>query len=323
VGGPGVGSETEINPLKLIEAKKVGIYDVLILKATNSSYMIDWLDKHNYKISNKSIPILQDYCDQENFYFVVNKINTENLSEEKRTKIKEDLSKGAVTPLMIKFRPKGPFYPLEMSSMNKGNTTINVYFFSDEPVRDGSGILKIKDVRDIEKVEYWFKRSQYSMSDENFTIDLPIPYEKRLVTWLQYMGNLNNLEKDSYFVFDALTCKELPPVLGYDRYALVKEGIILDKDDCCYRVAMETKNSSLCEMIQDIRIRNKCYVKFALETQNVSLCEKVFNGSYWYEGDRAHCYYDVAIKLNDSSICENISDEYWKDRCQIVFEVKR
>ena len=263
LGGGPRRLKAEITPLEIIEAKKVGIYNVLILKATNSSYMVDWLNKHNYKISNESIPILQQYCAHDDFYFVVNKIDAENLSERERAKIEEDFSKGAATPLMIKFKPKEPFYPLKISSINKGNTTINVYFFSHEPVRDKSGILKIKDVRDVEKVMHLLGLSQHFMPEKNFTIELPTPYKKPFVTWLQYQGDLSNLDNDSYFVFDAFTCENLPPE-RYGRFEDVGPG----KDECYYRLAIETENSSLCDMIQEKWIKYGCYRDVSIETKN-------------------------------------------------------
>jgi hypothetical protein len=44
--------------------------------------MINWLNEHGFRISEENIPILQGYCDQPNFYFIVNKITQETLIQE-------------------------------------------------------------------------------------------------------------------------------------------------------------------------------------------------------------------------------------------------
>ncbi|NIO37089.1 DUF2330 domain-containing protein, partial [Candidatus Bathyarchaeota archaeon] len=54
--------------------KKVDIYDVAILKATNATALVGWLNENGYTVPESAVPVLQEYCDKEDFYFIANKI---------------------------------------------------------------------------------------------------------------------------------------------------------------------------------------------------------------------------------------------------------
>jgi len=54
----------------------------------------------------------------------------------------EKLSIGMATPLKINFQPKIPFFPLKISSLNTGQTIIEVYLNSEKPMKDKNNILK-------------------------------------------------------------------------------------------------------------------------------------------------------------------------------------
>ncbi len=64
--------------VEVIEEKKIDIYDIAILKATDASVLVEWLNDNGYITPNGSIPVLQHYADQDNFYFIANKVNLEN-----------------------------------------------------------------------------------------------------------------------------------------------------------------------------------------------------------------------------------------------------
>jgi hypothetical protein len=104
-------------------------------------------------------------------------INTRN------QQILKELEEGIATPLEIVFQPDAPMYPMKMSSINEGNTKINVYFISDYHVSDSSGLLTTKGKSGL----YWAS----SMSNYD-TVNY--------VTWMTYEGNTKNLTGDSYFV---------------------------------------------------------------------------------------------------------------------------
>lgn len=68
--------------VEIIEQKKVDIYDITILKATKADELVKWSNKNGYKVADDLIPVLQEYCDKENFYFIANKINLKNKFKE-------------------------------------------------------------------------------------------------------------------------------------------------------------------------------------------------------------------------------------------------
>lgn len=175
--------------VEVIDFKKVDIYDVFTLKSTNASELVEWLNSNGFYVSNSSIPVIQSYCDQDNYYFVVNKINLTN-KYTTESEIEDAISRlkiGMETPLMIRFQPEKPFFPMKMSSINEGETKINVYFISNTRYIDTSGYLTYKDSN--------YFSSYYSrdiIGGNNYYYDR--------ITWLTYEGYTQDLTGDSYFV---------------------------------------------------------------------------------------------------------------------------
>lgn len=64
--------------VEVIEELKVDIYDVTILKATDSSALIEWLNDNNYSFPQAFPNLLDEYVAKGNTYFIANKINLEN-----------------------------------------------------------------------------------------------------------------------------------------------------------------------------------------------------------------------------------------------------
>lgn len=230
IEAPGFGlmGEGPKDSVEVIEVKKVDIYDITILKATNATDLVDWLNRNGYIISENTTPTLREYCEQENFYFIANKINLankyENLSitdadgvcaekvagfivrrpyrgildgeirwamEEigecgnssfEAVKVAIDLEQGIATPLKITFQPTAPFYPLRISSVNEGSTDVDLYLFSQTPVKDKSGILSVSQMTE---------NTQYLKEDYGLGQDY--------VTYLMYSGDLKDLSMDSWF----------------------------------------------------------------------------------------------------------------------------
>lgn len=94
-------------------------------------------------------------------------------------------------------------------------------------------------------------------------------------------------------------------------------------DICYYTIAINTNDIYLCEKVEDPERRNnRCYYKFLLKSvdeegsiNDPSVCEKIEN-SYFTGGFRGkdQCYYIVARKNKDPSLCSNIehnSTRYW------------
>ena len=174
-----MGVSSDNSSVQVIETKKVDIYDIAILQSSNASELFSWLHDHNYFVSTSTHSTVQAYCNQSNAYFVVNRINLTNKysNETEISQAKDELQKGIATPLQIKFQPNRLYYPMKLTSINPGNTKINVYVIADFYVHDTSQLLHVED-------------TTYHYFGEDHSNHL---------TWLTFEGSTSKLTKDSFF----------------------------------------------------------------------------------------------------------------------------
>ena len=64
--------------IEVVERKKVGIYDIAILKTTCFDDLYEWLNDNGYSLSEDAKGVFDKYIKQPNMYFVANKINLGN-----------------------------------------------------------------------------------------------------------------------------------------------------------------------------------------------------------------------------------------------------
>jgi hypothetical protein len=93
-----------------------------------------------------------------------------------------ELSQGIATPLEITFWPPAPMYPLKVSSLNDGITEIEVFVFSNTPMKDKNEIMNI---------------SAMTEPTINFSKQYELNY--KYVTKLEYVGSLKKLSNDAVF----------------------------------------------------------------------------------------------------------------------------
>jgi len=323
LGGARSTTNIEFLPIQVIEKKKVGVYDLVILKSTDAGYMVNWLNKNGYKVSDESISILQEYSSKPNFYFIVNKISQETLS-------REDLLEELATPLQITFQPEEPFYPLKMSSINGGRTMINVYFFSDKPFRDKSGILSIKKSRYKEATRGAISLSRnQEVKDAMFSL-FPMSHMigdiygvfagSSVITWLHYEGDLKDLRQDAYFGFDSITCDSLISKNDdkWPYFEFYAEECHKEAESIYYKnLAISEKNPSFCEKTE---FKDRCYKELALILDDFSLCEKLPTKPGHSFGKEV-CYQEFIYKFKSLSECEKLLTQDSKDICIDYFAV--
>ena len=128
-----------------------------------------------------------------------------------------------------------------------------------------------------------------------------------------------------------------------EMYEALKDNIFIntlrEKDECYSevysKVAMETKDLTLCEKIDDTFRKEKCFRDIAVETKNISICEKI-ESDYKFTcysiiakvtGDAnicedvplrpnvIHCYEMVAVSTENATLCEKLTDRKDKERC--------
>jgi len=325
VSFPRVGSSlnAEIKPLEVLEVKKVGIYDLVILKSTNVHFMVNWLKENGYKVSEKTLPVLEDYCKEPNTYFIVNKINQELLIEQDSQEI--------AMPLKISFQPEKPFYPMKLSSINGGLTNINVFLFADTPLRDESGILSLKKARNVGSTLLYLDRSRdfeierasnelYDYLHYNFQ-----PYAL-VATWLQFQDNLALLNEDSYFTFDIELCS----FLSEDRFEYSQDQcyeilgkkssdiMLCDKvsnetsrEECFEAVLQRTRNYSLCEQLSTLDKKDECYFEASKIAEDIDFCLTKIKK----QDKKDSCFFGLMYSNHDCEICERIKDSDSRDWC--------
>jgi len=94
-----------------------------------------------------------------------------------------ELDQGVATPLKIEFSPSQAFYPMEISSLNPGQSVVDVYVFSDSPMRDASNLLQVNQMTE-------------NPGWADFT---DVGFDESMITYLSYVGDLGDLDNDSWF----------------------------------------------------------------------------------------------------------------------------
>jgi len=214
-GNPFIALEGKDN-IFILETKEIDIYDIIILKATNASDLIDWLLENNFKVPEEAYDILEEYVNTENCYFVINKLDLKNRFKDVIEALENgtpkyeipnynnysdavwDLRNGMATPLKFEFTPIEPYYPLTISSFSEGYGSIELYVIADHPVTDKNHVLTLDKCK--------------SISDElRDKLGQHFPVENaNYATRLKYRGKLSELSNDAVFIYFPLSNPELP-----------------------------------------------------------------------------------------------------------------
>jgi hypothetical protein len=190
--------------ITVIEVAEIDIYDVIILKATNATDLINWLIENNLMVPEQASEVIDRYVQMDNCYFIINKIDLknrfkdtieqiengtipENYSEYQR--VIDDLRMGLATPLRFEFTPPTLYYPLVISSLNAGEGKIEVYVIAEKPVADKNRVMQVDRCKEI-TFELKENLSQF------FNLN-----KEKFVTRLSYSGQLSNLTDDAVFEF--------------------------------------------------------------------------------------------------------------------------
>ncbi len=112
--------------------------------------------------------------------------------------IRYDLKNGISTPLKFEFQPHQPYYPLEISSLNMGDSNIEVYVLTDRNVIDKNGMLKVDEFKVIDS-ELRKKLEKHI----NLTL-------AQYVTRLFYKGDFGDLAVDAEFTTGQPTTFAVP-----------------------------------------------------------------------------------------------------------------
>ena len=211
--------------VEVVEAKKIDIYYIVILRATNATALTEWLNKHNFAVPDTATNILQNYVG-EDFYFIANRINlpnklNESVTDQDRACAAEITLPSAYSIEAIESRISYQFENIKecqnasfeavkiLKELELGiSTPLKFVFQPKQPfyplelssINDGDVQISVyfisqKPVKDssnllsvskMVQTETWFK-DKYNLTNQNY------------VTYLTYDGSLKNLNADSYF----------------------------------------------------------------------------------------------------------------------------
>jgi hypothetical protein len=99
-------------------------------------------------------------------------------------KTQRSIATNMATPLKIKFQPPFPYYPLEISSLGNGQSIIELYILSDQPVTD---LNKVMNDTKNKKVDASLKEKL----DNYVSVG-----NKEFVTRLSWKGDINTIKAD-------------------------------------------------------------------------------------------------------------------------------
>jgi hypothetical protein len=126
----GEGEKPE--PVKVIEIKTVGAYEIAVLSTKDAGALEKWLEVNHFYIPTNATGVIDDYVKRQ-WYFVAAKINLGILLPGSFTTSRK-LASGELHPLQISFASDRCEFPLKISSVNSRPAEVQVYVLSPEPL---------------------------------------------------------------------------------------------------------------------------------------------------------------------------------------------
>lgn len=120
--------------VEVIERKRVGIFDMTVLRADDTEALVRWLDLRRFKLPDRGGKVLDHYV-QGGWYFVACRIGRYELTD----RVEEQMREGTLQPIRLSFPSEIPVYPLRMSALNSGETDVLIYVLSETPLVPGVG----------------------------------------------------------------------------------------------------------------------------------------------------------------------------------------
>lgn len=114
-------------PVRVLERKVAGPYDVAILQATSGLGLFGWLRQNGFALDPAARALLDDYVKQ-GWYFAAARIRP-------GAQAGQALREGTIAPLHLTYRATELRYPLRVTAGNGGVSKIELFVVADAPSR--------------------------------------------------------------------------------------------------------------------------------------------------------------------------------------------
>ncbi|HLX94997.1 MAG TPA: DUF2330 domain-containing protein [Verrucomicrobiae bacterium] len=167
-----LGNE-KTEPVKVIETKTVGAYEVAVLSTRDTGALKNWLAANGFSYPRDEAGVLDAYVKQ-HWYFVATRIRlgkgngfqimtgTPRQVPEIQSELKQKLASGELHPLQISFASDQCVFPLRISSLNGRPSEVQVLVLAGEPLME-KGMFE-KELPEA----YRLGREQAAINAENF-----------------------------------------------------------------------------------------------------------------------------------------------------------
>lgn len=107
------GGAGQAEDVQVLETKKVGVYEIKVLEASDARALAKWLEENKYMYPKEGAYILDEYI-RNRWYFVAAKIDTAAIEALSTT---ESLKQGHAQPIKFVFKSDKIIYPMKISSL--------------------------------------------------------------------------------------------------------------------------------------------------------------------------------------------------------------
>lgn len=109
--------------VEILSARQAGVYDVKVIKASDSGVLLGWLNENKYQFTKADEDVFREYISKD-WCFVTCRINDKKA---KTDKFRTD--NGMVNPLVLIFPAKEVVYPLALTAVAGAETKVVLYVY--------------------------------------------------------------------------------------------------------------------------------------------------------------------------------------------------
>ena len=137
---------------------------------------------------------------------------------------------------------------------------------------------------------------------------------------------------DEYAVAVINECKQVAENEGRDSASCKEGGVFyrtetlsqkeIHTSECLLQLAKTNRDSSICTVISPTYFKDRCYGVVAIETKDTSLCENLRQEDRYIKKGRGWCITEIAKKTEDATICNDMPGSIiLKELCWIELAV--